>query len=75
MSTFLVFMAVFFMTKPSRLPVYMIADILQVSRQLGQRLKSFRRYRKITKDMERLFPAATIEARKDSIIRKILGNG
>ena len=52
MTIFLVFMLTFFIQNPSRLPIYMMADVIQVARQLAQRLKSFRRYRQITKNMD-----------------------
>ncbi|CEM26902.1 unnamed protein product [Vitrella brassicaformis CCMP3155] len=61
MSIFLVFMLVFFLQNPARLPLYMTADIIGVARTLAQRLKSFRRYRQLTANMESRFPDATAE--------------
>ena len=52
---FLIFMSTFFIQNPSRLPIYMMADILQVARQLANRLKSFRRYRLIMANFETEF--------------------
>mmetsp|Transcript_8614 Transcript_8614/g.15462 ORF Transcript_8614/g.15462 Transcript_8614/m.15462 type:complete len:558 (-) Transcript_8614:106-1779(-) len=61
MTLFLVFMLTFFVQNPSRLPIYMMADILSVARKLTQRLRSFRRYRRISLNMEVRFPDATDE--------------
>lgn len=61
MSSYILFMGIFFYQNPARLPIYAIADIVQVARQLGGRLKSFQRYRAITADMETKFPNATEE--------------
>jgi len=55
MTLFLVFMPTFFVQNPSRLPIYMIADVIQVARKLAQRLHSFRRYRRISNNMEARF--------------------
>lgn len=59
MTLFLVFMLTFFVQNPSRLPIYMMADVVQVARKLAQRLRSFRRYRRISLNMEARFPDAT----------------
>lgn len=59
MTLFLVFMLTFFVQNPSRLPIYMMADVVQVARKLAQRLRSFRRYRRISLNMEVRFPDAT----------------
>eukprot|EP00747_Dinoflagellata_sp_TGD_P074538 gnl/TRDRNA2_/TRDRNA2_158360_c0_seq2.p1 gnl/TRDRNA2_/TRDRNA2_158360_c0~~gnl/TRDRNA2_/TRDRNA2_158360_c0_seq2.p1 ORF type:complete len:449 (-),score=70.38 gnl/TRDRNA2_/TRDRNA2_158360_c0_seq2:75-1421(-) len=61
MKLFLVFMLTFFVQNPSRLPIYMMADVIQVARKLAQRLRSFRRYRRISANMEARFPDATDE--------------
>eukprot|EP00928_Gymnodinium_smaydae_P014102 TRINITY_DN15109_c0_g1_i2.p1 TRINITY_DN15109_c0_g1~~TRINITY_DN15109_c0_g1_i2.p1 ORF type:complete len:663 (+),score=131.39 TRINITY_DN15109_c0_g1_i2:220-2208(+) len=61
MTLFLVFMLTFFVQNPSRLPIYMMADVIQVARKLAQRLRSFRRYRRISMNMEMRFPDATDE--------------
>lgn len=61
MTLFLVFMLTFFVQNPSRLPIYMMADVIQVARKLAQRLKSFRKYRRISQNMEGRFPDATDE--------------
>lgn len=61
MTLFLVFMLTFFVQNPSRLPIYMMADVVQVARKLAQRLRSFRRYRRISLTMELRFPDATDE--------------
>lgn len=59
MTLFLIFMLTFFVQNPSRLPIYMMADVIQVARKLAQRLRSFRRYRCISRNMEMRFPDAT----------------
>ena len=66
-----IFMLTFFVQNPSRLPIYMMADVIQagescskfvrvvpcqVARKLAQRLRSFRRYRCISMNMELRFP-------------------
>merc|ERR1719221_1260455 len=61
MTLFLVFMLTFFIQNPSRLPIYMMADVIQVARKLAQRLRSFRRYRRISMNMDMRFPDATDE--------------
>lgn len=61
MTLFLVFMLTFFVQNPSRLPIYMMADVIQVARKLAQRLRSFRRYRRISNNMEMRFADATDE--------------
>lgn len=61
MTSYILFMGIFFYQNPSRLPIYAIADVLQVARQLAGRLKSFQRYREITSNMEARFPNATEE--------------
>lgn len=61
MTLFLVFMLTFFVQNPSRLPIYMMADVIQVARKLMQRLRSFRRYRRISLNMDLRFPDATDE--------------
>merc|ERR1719221_1942670 len=61
MTLFLVFMLTFFVQNPSRLPIYMMADVIQVARKLAQRLRSFRRYRRISLNMDLRFATATDE--------------
>merc|ERR1719221_83370 len=61
MTLYLVFMLTFFIQNPSRLPIYMMADVIQVARKLAQRLRSFRRYRRISLTMDMRFPDATDE--------------
>lgn len=61
MTLFLVFMLTFFVQNPSRLPIYMMADVLSVARKLAQRLRSFRRYRRISTNMDERFPDVTDE--------------
>lgn len=71
MTIFLIFMLTFFVQNPSRLPIYMMADVIQVARKLTQRLKSFRRYRQIANNMEERFPDATeeeIDRNQDCVI-------
>jgi len=71
MTLFLVFMLTFFVQNPSRLPIYMMADVIQVARKLAQRLRSFRRYRRISSNMEARFADATdveIEANEHCVI-------
>nr|PIM02269.1 zinc finger, C3HC4 type (RING finger) domain-containing protein [Toxoplasma gondii COUG] len=58
---FLLFMSVFFITQPSRLPLYMTADIIHVVKTLYKRILSFKRYRALTKNLEIRFPDATAE--------------
>jgi len=66
MTLFLVFMLTFFVQNPSRLPIYMMADVIQVARKLAQRLRSFRRYRRISANMEERFADATEEQIKET---------
>ena len=61
MTCYILFMGVFFYQNPARLPIYAIADVVQVARQLATRLQSFRRYREITSNMDTKFPEATAE--------------
>lgn len=61
MTIFLTFMLTFFIQNPTRLPMYMISDVIQVARNLTQRLKSFRKYRRITHNMDQRFPSASDE--------------
>ncbi|KAL8272520.1 hypothetical protein Esti_003519 [Eimeria stiedai] len=76
---FLLFMLVFFATQPSRLPLYMTADILHVSKALYRRIVSFRKYRALSRNLETRFPDATreeLEAADTCIIcRDVLGEG
>jgi E3 ubiquitin-protein ligase synoviolin len=59
MSSYILFMGIFFYQNPARLPVYALADLVQVGRQLANRLRSFKRYREITANMETKFPDAS----------------
>ena len=59
MTLYILFMGLFFYQNPTRLPIYAVADVLQVSRQLANRLRSFKKYREITRDMDKRFPNAT----------------
>uniref|UniRef100_A0A0G4FIQ2 RING-type E3 ubiquitin transferase n=1 Tax=Chromera velia CCMP2878 TaxID=1169474 RepID=A0A0G4FIQ2_9ALVE len=61
MCIFLLFIVTFFLHNPSKLPLYMMADILQVGRQLLLRLQSFRKFRQLTKNMNENFPDATLD--------------
>mmetsp|Transcript_115295 Transcript_115295/g.264796 ORF Transcript_115295/g.264796 Transcript_115295/m.264796 type:complete len:664 (-) Transcript_115295:25-2016(-) len=61
MTIFLFFMLTFFLQNPQRLPIYLLADIVQVARQLAQRLGSFRKYRKIVSNIDQRFADATPE--------------
>ncbi|PFH36036.1 zinc finger, C3HC4 type (RING finger) domain-containing protein [Besnoitia besnoiti] len=58
---FLLFMSVFFITQPSRLPLYMTADIIHVVKALYKRILSFKKYRALTKNLETRFPDATAD--------------
>jgi E3 ubiquitin-protein ligase synoviolin len=59
MSCYMTFMGVFIYQNPTRLPVYAIADVFQVARQLSTRILSFKKYREVTRNMENRFPSAT----------------
>ena len=61
MTCYIMFMGIFFYQNPSRLPIYAIADVVQVARQLATRLQSFKRYREITSNMDKKFPEASPE--------------
>ncbi|PHJ24542.1 zinc c3hc4 type (ring finger) domain-containing protein [Cystoisospora suis] len=61
LAIFLLFMSVFFITQPSRLPLYMTADIIHVVKALYKRILSFRKYRSLTRNLETRFPDATHE--------------
>ena len=61
MTCYILFMGIFFYQNPSRLPIYAIADVVQVARQLATRLQSFKRYREITSNMDKKFPEASPE--------------
>ena len=61
MTSYILFMGIFFYQNPSRLPIYALADVVQVARQLTIRLRSFMRYREITSNMDARFPNATVE--------------
>ena len=55
MGVFLGFMGVFFVQNPSKIPIYMMADILQVAKHLTNRLRNFRKYRLIMQDFDSKF--------------------
>merc|ERR1719456_2098776 len=59
MSLFLAFMTIFFLQNPARLPIYMMADIFKVARQVSMRLRSFRKYRAIVSQLKDRFPDGT----------------
>jgi E3 ubiquitin-protein ligase synoviolin len=61
MTLFLVFMLTFFEQNTNRMPNYIMADVIQVARKLASRLRSFRRYRRISTNMEARFADATDE--------------
>lgn len=61
LTIFLVFMVVFIISYPSRLPIHMTSDIILVGRALFGKLRSFQRYRKLVKEMTKRFPEATLE--------------
>ena len=66
MLIFLCFMSIFFVQNPSRLPIYMMADILQVARQLSNRLRNFRKYRQIMNDFDNKFRLASASEVKNA---------
>ncbi|CBZ52191.1 hypothetical protein NCLIV_019800 [Neospora caninum Liverpool] len=76
---FLLFMSVFFITQPSRLPLYMTADIIHVVKALYKRILSFKKYRTLTKNLETRFPDATAEELEEAdtciICRDLLFEG
>ena len=79
MTCYILFMGIFFYQNPSRLPIYAIADVIQVARQLANRLRSFKKYREITHNMDTRFldatPAQTEAAESCIICRDKLGPG
>eukprot|EP00921_Rhytidocystis_pertsovi_P022390 GHVQ01035776.1.p1 GENE.GHVQ01035776.1~~GHVQ01035776.1.p1 ORF type:complete len:432 (-),score=138.11 GHVQ01035776.1:630-1925(-) len=52
-------MLTFFINNPNKLPLYMAADVIQVMRTLYQKIRSFQKYRLLTKNMEQRFADAT----------------
>eukprot|EP01053_Blabericola_migrator_P002114 Blabericola_migrator_1__2113@NODE_1582_length_4235_cov_91_013436_g1034_i0_p3_GENE_NODE_1582_length_4235_cov_91_013436_g1034_i0NODE_1582_length_4235_cov_91_013436_g1034_i0_p3_ORF_typecomplete_len258_score45_10zfRING_2/PF13639_6/4_3e10zfrbx1/PF12678_7/2_4e06zfC3HC4_3/PF13920_6/8_3e07ProkRING_4/PF14447_6/2_6e02ProkRING_4/PF14447_6/7_3e06zfC3HC4_2/PF13923_6/2_6e06zfC3HC4/PF00097_25/6_4e06Zn_ribbon_17/PF17120_5/1_2e05zfRING_5/PF14634_6/0_00095zfANAPC11/PF12861_7/0_0048zfRING_UBOX/PF13445_6/0_0015zfRI len=56
-----VFLLLFVFANPTRLPIYLASDIIQVSRTLVSKVASFRRYRKLAARLEADFPDATLE--------------
>lgn len=48
-------MLVYFVTQPSRLPAYMISDIVHVSKTLYRRILSFQKYRALSRNLETRF--------------------
>lgn len=59
--TYLLFIILFLVLNPSRIPLYIMGDIFHVLKALYSKLSSFRRYRKLTKNIETRLQEATIE--------------
>ncbi|KAH7649862.1 hypothetical protein FG379_001706 [Cryptosporidium bovis] len=59
--SYLLFIILFLLLNPSRIPLYIMGDILHIIKALYNKLSSFRRYRKLTKNMETKFQEATLE--------------
>ncbi|OII73683.1 membrane associated RING finger containing protein [Cryptosporidium ubiquitum] len=59
--TYLLFIILFLVLNPSRIPLYIMGDIFHVLKALYSKLSSFRRYRKLTKNIENRLQEATIE--------------
>ena len=66
MTSYMLFMGIFFYQNPSRLPIYALADVFQVVRQLVVRLRSFKRYREITANMDAKFPDASVQEMEEA---------
>eukprot|EP00914_Ancora_sagittata_P007003 GHVO01013889.1.p1 GENE.GHVO01013889.1~~GHVO01013889.1.p1 ORF type:complete len:564 (-),score=67.35 GHVO01013889.1:435-2126(-) len=77
---YLSFTIIFFISNPTRLPLYMMSDTLQSFRQLHSRVRAFRSYKILMKNIETKFADATAEdlARDDTCVicrdALILGN-
>jgi len=59
MLSYAVFLSIFMLHNPGRIPLYAISDMAQVLRQLVIRLRSFFRYRALTFNMDARFPEPT----------------
>lgn len=59
--TYLLFIILFLVLNPSRIPLYIMGDIFHVLKALHNKLSSFRRYRKLTKNIETRLQEATLE--------------
>ncbi|KAJ1614937.1 HRD1 like membrane associated RING finger containing protein [Cryptosporidium canis] len=59
--TYLLFIILFLVLNPSRIPLYIMGDIFHVLKALHSKLSSFRRYRKLTKNIETRLQDATLE--------------
>ncbi|KAL5366991.1 HRD1 like membrane associated RING finger containing protein [Cryptosporidium parvum] len=59
--TYLLFIILFLVLNPSRIPLYIMGDIFHVLKALYSKLSSFRRYRKLTKNIETRLQEATLE--------------
>ncbi|KAF7456410.1 putative ERAD-associated E3 ubiquitin-protein ligase HRD1, partial [Cryptosporidium felis] len=59
--TYLLFIILFLVFNPSRIPLYIMGDIFHVLKALYGKLSSFRRYRKLTKNIETRLQNATLE--------------
>ena len=54
------FMVVFVLNHPGRLPLYAISDFANVARQLLGKLRSFKKYRQLTKNMQNKYQTQDI---------------
>ena len=61
MTAYAVFLTIFILHNPGRIPLYALSDMAQVLRQLVVRMRSFFRYRALTHDMDNRFPEPTAE--------------
>eukprot|EP01054_Gregarina_sp_Poly1_P001629 Gregarina_sp_Poly_1__1628@NODE_1414_length_4200_cov_93_272199_g139_i1_p2_GENE_NODE_1414_length_4200_cov_93_272199_g139_i1NODE_1414_length_4200_cov_93_272199_g139_i1_p2_ORF_typecomplete_len314_score37_77zfRING_2/PF13639_6/1_8e09zfC3HC4_3/PF13920_6/2_2e06zfrbx1/PF12678_7/1_2e05zfC3HC4_2/PF13923_6/9_4e06ProkRING_4/PF14447_6/5_8e02ProkRING_4/PF14447_6/5_2e05zfC3HC4/PF00097_25/1_5e05Zn_ribbon_17/PF17120_5/5_4e05zfRING_5/PF14634_6/0_0016zfANAPC11/PF12861_7/0_013zfRINGlike/PF08746_11/0_01zfRING_UBOX/PF len=61
LAIYLIFLLLFVFANPTRLPIYLASDIIQVTRTLIGKITSFRRYRKLAARLEIDFPEATLE--------------
>ncbi|KAH8583532.1 zinc finger protein [Cryptosporidium sp. chipmunk genotype I] len=59
--TYLLFIILFLVLNPSRIPLYIMGDIFHVLKALYNKLSSFKRYRKLTKNIETRLQEATLE--------------
>ncbi|KAH8740672.1 HRD1 like membrane associated RING finger containing protein [Cryptosporidium ryanae] len=59
--SYLLFIILFLLLNPSRIPLYIMGDIFHIIKALYNKLSSFRRYRKLTRNMETKFQEATLE--------------
>ncbi|ORM39394.1 ERAD-associated E3 ubiquitin-protein ligase HRD1 [Babesia sp. Xinjiang] len=56
---FTLFMAVFYIHNPNHMPAYMLIDILQVVKNLVDRVQMLMHYRKVVKSLETRYPKPT----------------